>query len=452
MLFCISASHKSAEFATLERLSTGGDASCARALAALPGVRGAVVVSTCNRYEAYLDLEPEPEGAWISAVASAVDEIADAAGLNPRELRSSLAFKAGPSAVRHLFAVASGLESMVVGEDEISGQVKRSLDHAQRDGVATPELATLFQRALEASRAVKTAAGRGAANRSVVGVALEMASSRIREWGHARVLVVGTGSYATAAVAALRARGVQDLRAHSVSNGGASFAQRTGIPLVPRADFAREAALADVVVTCTTARQHVLSAQTLASGRGELSPDSRASGRRLRLATSERTTAPATSLIIDLGLPRNVNPDVAELPGVSLIDLETIRVHASIDELATMDVAQSVVGAASKRFSSSSRVREVAPALVALRKHILDLVDAEVARAERRSGYSEATEEALRHLAGVLLHQPLARSRELADEGRSEAWLDGLDALFGIDVRPSSEASLDLPLGRDATA
>jgi glutamyl-tRNA reductase len=440
VLYCLSASHKTAEFATLERLSATVEITPPRLVGAHRNVRGAVIVATCNRFEAYLDLEPDADGSCLSPVAAVVETIAEAAGMAPRELRDSLAFRHDTVAVQHLFAVASGLESVVVGEDEIAGQVRRALEHAQREGAASSELETLFQRALEASRLVKNSSGIDAEGRSIVGVALDMASSRIRDWRETRVLLVGTGRYAAAALAAVRARGVRDVRAYSVSNGGVRFAERHDLALVPRADFAREAALADVIVSCTTARHYVLDAATLLAGRAKLP----ASGRRLRLTTSERAV-PASSLVIDLGLPRNINPDVAGLEGVSVVDLETIRIHAAVDDLATMGDAQAIVSDATQRFSAAARVREVAPGLAALRKHVLDLLDAELARAQKRTGHSKATEEALRHFAGVVLHQPMTRSRILADQGQATAWIEGLSALFGIEAiqGPAGDAAAE---------
>lgn len=445
-MFSVSASHTTADFATLERLSATVEKLPSHLLGSLPGVRGSVVLATCNRFEAYLDLESSADGRWVSAVAAVVETIAEASGMSPRELRDTLAFKQGPAAVQHLFAVASGLESVVVGEDEITGQVRRALEHAQHDGGASPALETLFQRALEASKAVKNSADRGAAGRSIVGVALDMASTRVRDWATTRVLLVGTGAYAGAAVGALQARGVTDIRVHSVSGGGTRFAERHDLPLVQRASFALEAATADVVLCCTTSTHVVLQAATLMAGRGS-APGSTVTPGRLRLASTERAV-PSSILVIDLGLPRNVDPDVAALDGVSLIDLETIRLHAPIDNIADMSEAEALVFEASQRFTAAERVRDVAPALVALRQHVLDLVDTEVARAQKRADFNETTEEALRHLGGVLLHQPMTRSRELADQGQAAAWLDGLVALFGIDPgappvdRPAPETSV----------
>ena len=416
MLFSLAASHKTASFAALERLSVAGEAGPRVLVDAHPGIRGAVLLATCNRMEAYLDLEGAADASFVDPVASAIEALAAHAGLEPAELRRSLHFTHGLAAVQHLFAVTSGLESVVVGEDEISGQVRRAFEEARRVGAASLELDTIFQRAFEASRDVRATTGLGVAGRSIVRMGIDLASAEIADWSRARALLVGTGRYAAASLAALRERGVTDIRVYSVSDWGAQFAEGHGLPLVHRPDYPREAALADVIVACTRARHHVLDASTIEAGRASAAP------------------TPERQVVIDLGLPRNVHPDVSRVPGVALIDLETIRIHAPHDDLASLDDAHAAVDNATHRFSSAERVRDLAPSLAALRRHISALVDAEVERSRQRGGYSAASEESLRHLAGVLLHQPMARGRALADEGEAEAWVEGLAAVFGIEA------------------
>jgi glutamyl-tRNA reductase len=152
-------------------------------------------------------------------------------------------------------------------------------------------------------------------------------------------------------------------------------------------------------------------------------------------------------LVIDLGLPRNVDPAVSALPGVELLDLETVRLHAPLEELSAHEDARALVAHAASTFAGDQAVE---PAIVALRTHISALVDAEIERSRRRAASPEAaaeTEAALRHLAGVLLHEPSTRARDLAAEGRAEEFVAGLDAVYGVRaelgeaVRHSGEAS-----------
>jgi glutamyl-tRNA reductase len=134
-------------------------------------------------------------------------------------------------------------------------------------------------------------------------------------------------------------------------------------------------------------------------------------------------------LVIDLGMPRNVDPAIVSLPGIELLDLETISLHAPVEELTAADEARELVGSAAARFTAE---RSVEPAIVALRAHIFDLLDAEIARAHQRGDRSSETEAALRHLAGVLLHGPSVRAKDLALEGRAQDVVTALDVLFGV--------------------
>ena len=402
MLLCLSSNHGNADFDLLERLSITAPQATAEIVATSPFVSGAVVLATCNRFEAYLDIDEPLTAAAAVAVASTLAALSDAAGVPIERLVASVAVHRDDDVARHLFAVTSGLESVVVGEDEIAGQVARALGRARAEGTTSRDLERLFQRATRTSRGVKNTASLGGAERSLVRLALELASSRVADWSAARVLVVGTGRYAATTVAALRDRGARDVRVFSRTGRGAAFALKHGI--VESADFE-----VDVVLTCTAT--------------SVLGP--------------EYFTGTARRLVIDLGLPRNVDAAVASIEGIELLDLETIRRHAPLEELGAHDTARHLVHSAAAEFAAETIAE---PAVIALRSHIFDLLDAEIARARAR-GAGDETEAALRHLAGVLLHGPSQRARELASEGRPEAFVDGLDALFGI--RPARKPRIE---------
>lgn len=395
MLFCVTASHRDTEFDVLDRVSRQVDGT-ARELATDPSVQGAIVLATCNRFEAYLDVQPSAIGRAADLVFAA---LGDAAGDDAGAVRSTARVLEGDEVARHLFAVASGLESMVVGEDEISGQVQRALSTARADGTVSGELDAVFQRAARTSRAVRSALDLGGAGRSVARLALDLASSRIADWSQAAVLVVGTGQYAATTIAGLRARGAADIRVFSATGRADGFALRFGA----RAEHDLPAAIgdADLIVTCT-ARYTVVPEHVPADGR-----------RRL---------------VIDLGLPRNVDAGVGDLPGVELLDLELLALHAPLPELGVD--AHRMVGAAVAEYAAE---RAAAPGIVAFRSHVLGVLDEELARAQAR-GADEATLTAMRHLAGVLVHRPSVRARELAAEGRSAEFESGLEAIFGIRV------------------
>lgn len=417
VLLCVSASHQTASFDLLERLATPGD-SLAPRIAERDGVDGAVVLATCNRFEAYLDV---PTGHGMAGVSAALEVVHEATGLTADDLAGSYEVKSAGDVAEHLFSVAAGLESVVVGEGEIAGQVRRARDEAHRDGATTPELERLFQRATETQKGVKNVTAIGRAGRSLVRLALDLADSRIADWSTQRTLLVGTGAYAAATLAALRERGVTDIAVHSPSGRGERFGVKHGIPHVDAPGLAVAAASADLVITCTSREEPVITTDLL-----------RAGGRD------------ADGFVIDLGLPRNVAPDVAEIEGMTLLDLETIRLHAPLEELQAHDDARRMVSDAAARFHVVGRELSASPAIVALRQHVFSLMEAEIARGRGR-GDDERTEQALRHLVGVLLHDPTSRARELAAAGRADEVFDALETLFGIDARsaaasPASES------------
>lgn len=453
MLICLTASHKNAGFDMLERLSASAEHAAPRLLDGHPAVQGAVVVATCNRFEAYLDLDTPEGDSPVDAVHDAVRAVGDIAGLEADELRTTFGFIHGNAVAGHLFAVASGLESVVVGEGEIAGQVRRSLERARHEGTTTPELERLFQRASQTSRRVKNRTGIGSEGRSLVRLALDLAESRITDWSAVRVLLVGTGRYAGASLAALRERGVADVAVYSPTRRAPKFAASHGIEAVTSGDYAMAAAGADLIVTCTMVEHHVVDRDLLELGRAELAVAAGAAPAALLPGRGPTDAAPADAprqLVIDLGLPRNVAPDVIDVPGVELLDLETIKIHAPLEEFAATDAARELVDRAARNFSRVGEELDLAPAVVALRRHVFDVLDGEIARARSRGDDDGRTEAALRHMAGVLLHTPMVRSREYARAGEQQAWLDGLEAIFGI--RAEAEAAAAAAADSDADA
>lgn len=447
MLLSLSANHKNTTFEVLEILSSA-DAELLPELvrSAHPAIIGAVVVSTCNRFEAYIDMDETAGVSPVAAMNAVFDSLARVADVDTNHLRDTVHFAHGNAVAQHLFSVASGLESVVIGEGEIAGQVRRSLEHARNVGTSSPELERLFQRASETSRQVKNSTVIGETGRSLVRLSLDLAESRITNWAECRVLLVGTGRYAAASLAALRDRGVTDVRVYSVSGRGAKFASSHNLPLVSRAEYPREAALAGVIVTCTTAPHFVIEAETLSAGRNTLQsapgeaerPSCPVQTGSLSLVSHEPGPV-ERQLLIDLGLPRNINPDVRDIEGVELLDLETIRRHAPLDEEHIVREARALVDSATRKFIDVGHERSVTDGVVALRAHIFDLLDGEISRLGSKADSPATAEEALRHFAGVLLHTPMMRSRELAQRGEAGDWLEGLSAMFGITPAPVVE-------------
>ncbi|MTE24690.1 glutamyl-tRNA reductase [Microbacterium sp. ZXX196] len=412
MLLCVSASHQTAPFELLERLSAHTEAIAPLIPSETDGIVGAVVLSTCNRVEAYVDIDRATPDAGIDAAQRAIEQ---ATGVSVDELGGSCEVSVGGRVAEHLFAVASGLESVVVGEGEIGGQVRRALAEARELGTTSRDLERLFQRATETQKSVKNATALGRAGRSLVRLALDLADSRIADWSALTVLLVGTGAYAAATLAALRDRGAGEVLTYSPS-GREQFALKHGLERVDTASYAQTAASVDMIITCTSQEEPVLDAGVLAAGGF--------AGR---------------AFVIDLGLPRNVAPDVADVEGVTLLDLETIRLHAPLEELQATDAAREIVRDAAAKFAQVGRQESAQPAVVALRTHAFSLLERELERG-RNHEHAEAIEQALRHFTGMLLHTPTVRAQEAAVDGRADDVFQALETLFGVDARPAASA------------
>lgn len=427
MLLCLTVDHRNADLALLERIERRTD-TVTTALSDPELARGAVVLATCNRFEAYLDapgLAPE----------QALDGLARATGLSRTELSAACSVHRGEAAAEHLFAVSSGLESASVGEAEIAGQVRRAIDAARASGRASTELERLFQQAMVVSKRVKHRTGLQTRGRSLVQLALALVDSRVGDWQACRVLLIGTGAYAGASLAALRAHGAKRIGVYSPSGRADAFADSHGIRPVARDALDAELRDTDLVVACSTVHEPLLTRERFDDTVTEGSPPF--CSRFGRLPTPERSrTRPR--LLIDMGLPRNIAPDVAGVPGVELLDLETIALHAPIPELGAELEARDIVRTAAAEFTALRAERDAIPALRELRSFVNGILEDELSRIRDRAtggatepDHTAETEAALRHLAGRLLHRPTVRLRELAREGRAAEGAVAVSTLLG---------------------
>ena len=435
VLLTLTASHRDLDLDVLEQLSCGAHTVASQVVADSPSITGCVVLATCNRFELYLDggadagagangadgadgADGDHDGSGASDAA--IRTIARTSGMPVAEVRESLQARIGPEVPRHLFAVASGLESMVVGEREVAGQVKRALHTAQREGTTSPALERLFQQASRTSRAVGSRTGLGGAGRSVVGVALDLAQHTLAESGlalaDARVLLIGTGSYAGAAVSALRSRGVQTVAVHSPSGRAEQFAAERALEPVPSGAFGEHLAAADVVVSCSGALGPVVDAAMVETARS-------------------RTGRP--TVLVDLALHHDIDPAVADLPGVRLIDLAAVQRHSPSTVTPAIAAGLGIVEQRAGEFEAELAEQALIPSVVALRSHVDAAVAAEVERVRARTNpaVADQVERSLRRVAAALLHTPTVRAREHAREGRDQEYQAALDAVFGPDRR-----------------
>jgi len=407
VLLSLVASHHDLDLTVLERLSSDVHAVGRELVGATSSVTGAVVLATCNRFELYLETD-EP----AAALGAAGEAVAARSGYTREQVMSHLRPLTGPDAGAHLFGVASGLESMVVGEREIAGQVRRALTTARRDGTTTSSLESLFQAASRVSRKVETATGLGATGRSVVGVALDIAEGGLRAWSEVSCVLIGTGSYAGASLAALKARGCTDIRVYSPSGRAGQFAAARGVRSVPAgADLAAELSDVDLVVACSGAAGAVLGVDALAAAR-------------------TGTDRPLT--VVDLALQHDVDPGVRSLPGVRLVSLHTVAQHAPAEH-AAVETARDLVARAAQAWEADRRVRDWNPAVVAERVRVLGGLEEQLTALpdERRD---ERHERALRRRTRATLHGPTVRAREAARGGDVASYAEALAELAAIPV------------------
>ncbi len=413
VLLSLSASHRDLDLATLERLSVGTDGVARAVVTAGDPVTGAVVLATCNRFEVYLDVdEAEELSEAVDRVIATVGSVSDA---SEDEVRGALHLRTGADVPRHLFAVAAGLDSMVVGEREIAGQVRRAFALAQNHAVTTRDLERLFANAARTSRTVEAHAGLGALGRSVVGVALDLAERYLDPWVTVRVLLIGTGSYAGVSLAALRARGCRDVEVYSVTGRAEEFALTRDVRVAPEAGLTAALAAADLVVACSGSLTPVLDSAALGV------PRSRAAGAR-------------PLVVVDLSLQRDVAPDVGERPDVVLIDLDDVRAAAPSVRDEQLARASAIVDTAAEHFEGALAERAIDHAVVALREHVQAAVEAEIARLPRDPVSPQVVERSLRRLAATLLHTPSVRARDAARAGLVEDYLMALRLLHGIEL------------------
>ena len=410
VLLSLAASHHDLDLDVLERLSSDVQA-VASELVGSPAhrfVSGAVVLATCNRFELYLEVDDAEHAP--SARAAAAQAVAGRSGYTTDQVDAHLRVRTGTEAAEHLFSVASGLDSMVVGEREIAGQVRRALTTARRDRTTTSGLESLFQAASRVSRLVESRTGLGATGRSVVGVALDIAERDLPDWPSVRCVLIGTGSYAGASLAALKARGAGDIRVYSASGRAGAFAAARGVRALPSsADLAAEVSDVDLVVACSGAAGAVLGVDALAAAR----------------ASSSRSLT-----VVDLALRHDVDPGVRSLPGVRLVSLHTVAEHAPAEH-AAVQAAHDVVTTAAEAYEADRRVRDWNPAVVAERTRVLGGLEAGLSALTERD---ERAERALRRRTRAALHAPTVRAREAARAGDATTYAAALAELAAIPV------------------
>lgn len=415
----IGLNHRSTPLDLLERM-TIGDAALTKALHDLTSradVSEAVVLSTCNRTEIYAVAER-----FHAAYADIRDFLAETAFLAPEDFSDHLYVHYDAPAVAHLFSVAAGLDSAVLGESEILGQVKSAWDAARGEGAAGAGLNLLFRHAIEAGKRVRTDTAIARHTTSVASAAVAMASERLGGVAGRRVLVLGAGDMGEAMVLGLAKAGAADI----------ALANRTwerAVELAARVD-GRPVQLADV----PTALEDV---DLLLSSTGAASPLLEVDDLRdILVARGQRPL-----LIVDIAVPRDIDPAIGELAGVTLLDMDDLRAFADVGTAARkgeVAAVQSLLDEELERYLGATSAREVAPMIVALRERAEEVRRAELDRYRARldgldPAQRDAVEALTRGLLGKLLHDPSVALKDAAGSPRGDRLITALRELFALD-------------------
>jgi glutamyl-tRNA reductase len=418
-LLALGISHKTAPLALRERvaLPEGRAAGVLRELVALAGVQEAVAISTCNRTEIYL-VASDP----VDAESAALSALSRQAGIPPTELLGSLYSQRGMEAARHLFGVAAGLESMIVGEAEIQGQVKRAYELALVEGATGPITNRLFSTALSTGKRARTETAIGRSRVSVSSVAVELARGTLGELDSRRVLVIGAGENGELTAKALRERGVETVFvANRRYDRAIGLAQRFGGHAVRFDDLPSELQAADIVVSSTASPHQIV-------GREEL-----------ELVMESREGRPL--LLIDIAVPRDIDPTVRDLTGITLYDMDDLQREVARNigaREAEVIHVRSIIEQEVERFGDWLASLDVVPTIAALRERGEEIVQRVLRENEPRwdslSPADRARVELLaRTVVGRLLHEPTLRMKGAAETGGSYMHIQALRELFGLD-------------------
>jgi glutamyl-tRNA reductase len=420
-LICVGVSHRTAPVALRERLalpesavgavlSRFGCGDHARPSA----VSELVILSTCNRLELYA-------AGGRTAGPALADLLAEATGVGADELQPVLYSMTGSEAVRHLCRTAAGLESMVIGEPQILGQVSEAFATAAANGAAGHMMSTLFRGAIRAGRRARSETAIGRNPTTVSSVAVQLAGTSLGDLTSASVAVIGAGEMAELAVSALHYRGVNNIVVVSRTREHAErlSARVGGRPMaLERLQDALESA--DVVITSTSAPHHVIT-RDMVSNAMMCRPDRQ-------------------MLIIDIAVPRDVDPAVETVPGVCYADLDVLerRIEAGLHERETeIPQVEAVVEQETGECIAALRQLDVQPLIADLRSHTDQVRRSALASARRHFAHLSDDDRARietfsESLVNRLFHQPMERLRQEARNGQVAGYAMALRHLFGL--------------------
>lgn len=484
-LLVVGLSHRSAPVSVLERaaLAPAQRGPLLQDVLSAEPATEAAVLSTCNRIELYADVDK-----FHAGVAELSTLLAQRSGVSLEELTPYLYVHYEDRAVHHLFTVACGLDSMVVGEGQILGQIKDALAVAQEQHSAGRLVNDLFQQALRVGKRAHSETGIDKAGQSLVtfGLAQLAGGAEVEKWAAGkRALIIGAGSMSSLAAATLVRAGVTELvianrtleRAQRLSSSlsayvptvpaaatatlhdpvegvspasddveaaatgrNASATSQLAARAVPMAEVTSELATADVVVSCTGATGLVLTGASV---------EAAAATRAAAVEGSVAPTGAGELALLDLAMPRDVDAAVHRVDGARLVDIESLAEAAADAPMsADVDAVRGIVGEEVAAFGAAQRAATITPTVIALRSMASDVVTAEMSRLDGRLpqlGEKERAEisQTVRRVVDKLLHAPTVRVKQLAGEPGGAGYADALRELFDLD--PETVAAVSKP-------
>ena len=424
-------SHRSAPVALLERLSMDANVQhgAATALIKQPSLSEAMIISTCNRLEVYT-----VTSAFHSGVEDVMRVLGEVSGVDVADLRRYLYVRYSDAAAEHIFTVTSGLDSMVVGEQQIIGQVRTAYVDAAERGTVGPNLHSLAQAALHTGKRVHSETGIDDSGASMVTAALEQAMElmRVDDLRGKTALVLGAGAMSSLAATHLGKNGIDSLvlanRTRDRAERLAEHSREAGVPaeVVDFSDRASVLSRVDLVVSATASDEFTITPSDI----------------------------PGPLVLADLSLPRDVDDAVTEIEGVRLVNIESLHETmrgSDTEDSRALRRAEDIVAEEVATFGSQQRVREVAPAVTRLRRNAADISGQELQRLRARmpdmsDDDFEQVSRMVKRVVDKLLHAPTVKIKELAATAETVSVEEAVTELFGLDSLSVAVDAQHLPL------
>jgi glutamyl-tRNA reductase len=419
-LVVVGLNHRTVPVGLLERMAVAPEAlpKALRSLGDAEHLAEVVLLSTCNRTEVYAHAT-----LFHPAMQEVRDFLADSSGVDPDEFSDLLYTYHDDAAVAHLFSVAAGLDSMIIGEGEILGQVREAWAAAERESASGPVLGRTFRHAIEVGKRSRTETAIGRHAVSVSSAAVTLATTRLGSLHDRRVLVLGAGSMGEGMALALAGAGVQEIVvANRTTEKAEELAARVGGRAIALEEIPDALVACDVLLASTGA-QELLMERSAIEGVMQMRD-----GRAL--------------LVVDIGVPRNIDPGAGEVFGVTLLDIDDLRAFGEqslAQRRQEIGHVREIIGEELDRHRLDRTEREVAPIITALRAHADDVQALELERHRSKldaldPAARDAVEQVTRAIVNKLLHEPTVRMKDAAGSARGELYADALVELFGLEV------------------